>query len=338
MRLTFACLLVTSCVCAQPQLDALLAPVHPDVAKWATVVRVQDPVGVPEFTWYELAKSRDAVDFWPASTIKLYAAIAAIEFLNGEGLPLDVTVSYARRLTSDRWVLDCARTVPEMISEVFRRSSNEDYTLLLRMLGIDRINTQFLIPAKGFPHSALMRDYVTYRPVVYENEEPQRITITTPEGKARVFEHTWSGISYAERRGATVLSSTTGNCTSTHELADCLRRVLFHDVLPEAERFALTSAQAKLLVEGDEERGLVGLRNREAGAYGWETSGELVFPNARYYHKAGLISTYALDVCYLADEASGTYLILALASRSGDPQVVRDMAKRIYEAARDDEL
>ena len=33
-----------------------------------------------------------------------------------------------------------------MLSETFRRSSNEDYTLLLRMVGLDRLNSRFLIP------------------------------------------------------------------------------------------------------------------------------------------------------------------------------------------------
>jgi hypothetical protein len=79
----------------------------------------------------------------------------------------------------------------------------------------------------------------------------------------------------------------------------------------------------------------VGLRNKSAGPYGWEQSGEKVFPKARFYHKGGLISTYALDVCYLSDGASGNHLILSLAAQSGKPQVIRDMALKIYEAAKE---
>jgi hypothetical protein len=41
--------------------------------------------------------------------------------------------------------LDYARTMPEMLSEVFLRSCGVDYTLLLRLVGIDRINTELLI-------------------------------------------------------------------------------------------------------------------------------------------------------------------------------------------------
>lgn len=333
----FVCLLPALVAGGEGGLESILGSVEEDVRKWATVIRVSDPGSDPTFQTYHLGDSRDSVAFWPASTIKLYTVIAVLEWMNRKGFPLDSTFTFSRikKGGTGDWVMDCSRTYPEMVSEVFRRSSNEDYTLLLRAIGIDAINRDFLIPEKGFPHSALMRDYVTYRPIVYENREPQRVRVTRPDGRSHVFEHQWSGISYAEQRGATALSSTTGNCTSTAELANCLRRLLFHDSIGEHERFELTSAQAKWICEGDPERGVVGLENRFAGPYGWEKSGELVYPEARFFHKAGLISSYCLDVCYLSDSRSDTHLILSLAARSGDEEVIRKMAHAIYRAARD---
>lgn len=205
----------------------------------------------------------------------------------------------------------------EMVSEVFRISSNEDYTLLLRFVGIDRINTKFLIPERGFPHSALMRGYVSHRPVVYISQEPQRITLYAGQAKPVRLDHRWSGVSYSQPRGATIISDTTGNCTSTRELADCLRRLVFHSVLSQSQRFGLTDEQAKFVVEGGD--GLTGLENRNADAYAWQGAGE-VFPQARCYHKSGVISTYTLDVAYLDDTVSGKRFILALAAESGKPR------------------
>ncbi len=334
VRTALVAITASSAVSQTSPLDTILADCHPKVRKWATVVRVENPTTKPTFRTFHLRDSESAVDFWPASTIKLYTVIAAVEWLNREILPIESTIVFSRKTEEGKWVQDCARTVPEMMSEVFRRSSNEDYTLLLRMVGIDWINTQFLIPAKGFPHSALMRDYVTYRPVIYENDEPQRIRVVPPKGNEKTFEHTWSGKSYAQERGATVLSSTTGNCTSTMELAECLRRVMFHEHLPKDERYAITTEQAKWIREGDKKRGVVGLENRSAGAYGWDKSGEVVFPKARYFHKAGYISSYALDLCYLTDEESDNHLILAVAAKTGDKDVPRAMARAIYEAAK----
>jgi hypothetical protein len=315
-------------------LEEALKDVHPEIPKWATIIKVTSPDDEPQFETVHLGDSENRVDFWPASTIKLYTVIAGVEFLNEHRMPLDSVVVFSRPDENGGFVRDCARTFSEMMSEVFRRSSNEDYTLLLRMMGIDYVNTRFLIPERGFPHSALMRDYVTYRPVIYENDEPQMIELVAPDGRRTVIRHEWSGVSYAEQRGATVLSSTTGNCTSTAELANCVRRLVFHEHISPDERFHITSDQARFILNGDEARGIVGFKNRSAGAYGWEQSGEVVFPDADFYHKGGLISTYVLDVGYISHESTGNHIIFALAAHSGTEQVMRDMAKAVFESIR----
>jgi hypothetical protein len=309
-------------------LDALIDPIDPDITKWASLVVLEGDDSHPKFSWHHYRDSENAVDFWPASTIKIYAAVAALEYLNELQYPLDCALIYERR-TESGWQLDTARTMREMISEVFRRSSNEDYTLLLRFVGIDRINTEFLIPERGFPHSALMRDYVVHRPVVYENTEPQRVRIVKPDGTSRLIEHKWSGVSYAEQRGATVLSSTTGNCTSTQELAECLRRIMFHEILPDSERYRLTPEQLSLLRFGGD--GLYGLENKEAGPYAWEGRLKEIYPKARFFHKAGMISNYTLDVACIDDESSHTRFILCVAAETGKGDTVRKMAGALAE-------
>lgn len=108
-------------------LEAVLDPVGPGLKKWASVCTVtRDAAGQPAFDWAHFRDSGSATDFWPASTIKLYAVVAALEFLNERGFSLETIVSFEHREANGCWVLDCARTVREMISETFRRSSNED--------------------------------------------------------------------------------------------------------------------------------------------------------------------------------------------------------------------
>ncbi len=322
----------SSCLAQPGSLDDVLAGVSPEIAKWASVVFVAGDGSEPTFEWHHYRDSAEAVNFWPASVIKIYAVVAALEYLNELGLGLDCTLTFERQ-TDGQWVLDSARTMREMISEVFRRSSNEDYTLLLRFVGIDRINTSILIPEGGFPHSALMRGYVRGRPYEYVREEPQRITVRTPGGQSKVIEHRWSGTSYSQQRGATVISETTGNCTSTRELAECMRRIMFHEHLPPHERYHLTPEQLRLIREGG--YGLTGLENRLAGPYAWKDAVETVFPKARYFHKAGVISNYSLDLAYVDDEASGTRFILAVAAQSGKTEMVTEMARRIATWVRD---
>jgi len=307
-------------------LDELLVDVSPDVTKWASVVIVTEEDGRPRFEWHHFDDSADAVNFWPASAIKIYTVVAALEYLNELGLDTDCTLTFERK-TDGVWVLDCARTMREMISEIFRRSSNEDYTLLLRFVGVDRINTSFLSTERGFPHSALMRGYVLGRPYEYIREEPQRITVRAPNGESQVVEHTWSGTSYSKQRGATIISDTTGNCTSTREMAECLRRIMFHEQLPAAERYNLTAEQVRFVREGG--AGLTGLKNRNAGPYAWERGADAVFPGAAYYHKGGLISTYSLDLAYVDHEATGARFIVCVAAGTGKTSTIRAMSRRI---------
>ena len=290
---------------ASPELDAALDAVAPGLQKWATVCVVTPGAdGAPAFDWHDYAQSGNATDFWPASAIKIYAAVAALELLNEHGFPLDATVGFEHRERDGAWVLDCARTVREMLSEVFRRSSNEDYTLLLRMAGIDRMNTQFLTPERGFPHSALMRGYVLGRPYGYVREEPQRITLRAADGRTTTFEHRWSGRFYAEERGCKIIDARTGNVTSPRELAECLCRVLFAEHVAESDRYRLTPDQLDFLRHGG--AGLTGLETRDESSSpaAWKDGLDAVFPKARFFHKCGMISNYALEVAYVDDSAA----------------------------------
>ena len=300
-------------------LDEALDGIAPDVKKWASVCIVTDrPDGTPEYAWHDYLGRSDERDFWPASAIKLYTAVAALELLAERRFPLDTTLTFEHHEGAGAWAVDCARTLREMLGEVFRRSSNEDYTLLLRLVGIDRINTRFLIPEKGFPHSALMRGYVLGRPYGYVREESQRIVLRAAD-RSETVEHTWSGRFHAEERGATVIDARTGNVTSPRELAECLRRILFHERLPESERYALTAEQLDFLRHGG--GGQRGLENKDADSdpLAWKGGLDTVFPKARFFHKCGWISSHALEVAYLDDSAqSGRRFILVPVVAAGD--------------------
>jgi len=323
--------------------DPALDAIGPGIKKWATVcVVTTGPDGAPSFVWHDYAKTADATDFWPASTIKLYAAIAALELLNERGFSLETTISFEHQEADGSWVLDCARAMREMLSEVFRRSSNEDYTLLLRLVGIDRMNTKFLTPERGFPHSALMRGYVEGRPYAYLRKEPQRVTLRETTGRTEAIEHTWSGRYYSEERGCTIIDAKTGNVTSPRELGECLRRVLYHEFIPDSERYHLSPDQLDFLRHGG--RGLYGLENKSGDStpLAWDNAVATVFPKARFFHKVGVISNYALEVAAVDDsENSGARFILVPVINAGEAskpekgeKLVTDMSRAIAEWVR----
>lgn len=287
-------------------LEASLDKVAPGIAKWAVVcIATEGAEGKLSFTWHDYRSTADRKDFWPASAIKLFAVIAALERVNEKGLDLDTVAIFEHEESGGQWALDASRTLREMISEVFRRSSNEDYTLLLRLAGVDWINTRLLTKERGFQHSAIMRGYVKERPWAYVREERQRVRLLAREGgRQGMIEHLWSGISYSRERGCTILDPETGNVTTPRELADCLRRLVFHERLPEAERFRLTQDQVRFLREGG--GGLFGLGalTPESGPSAWKGV-SWIFPKARYLHKSGVISNYALDLASVDDSENG---------------------------------
>lgn len=163
-------------------LQTALAAVAPGLPKWVCLCIVHEPAEAPRFEWHGYRDTADRRDFWPASTIKLDAAIAALEQLHALGLP--------------------AQT------------------------------------------------------------------------RAR-FEH------------------------------HCLRRLLFHEVLPEAERFRISPAMLPLLRHGG--TGLSGLETAhpDSGPSSWTPAVQAAFPGARYFHKSGLISNCALDLAAIDARAQG---------------------------------
>lgn len=286
-------------------LEASLDKVAPGVAKWAVVcIASEGTDGKLSFAWHDYRSTADKKDFWPASTIKLFAVIAALERVNEKGFDLDTVAIFEHEGSDGQWTLDASRTLREMISEVFRRSSNEDYTLLLRLAGVDWINTRLLAKERGFQNSAIMRGYVKERPWAYVREERQRVRLLARGGGEAVIEHLWSGVSYSRQRGCTILDPETGNVTTPRELADCLRRLVFHDRLPEAERFRLTQDQVRFLREGGGGLFGLGVLAPESGPSAWKGV-SWIFPKARYLHKSGVISNFALDLASVDDSGNG---------------------------------
>jgi len=219
--------------------------------------------------------------------------------------------------------------MPEMLSEVWRRSSNEDYTLLLRFTGLDYLNRQFLAPDRGFTRSALMRGYWSARPYTYKPAERQRITLRAQDGRMDFVEHLWQGRSWSAQRGATVIDSSTGNMAITRDLADCLRRIVFHDLLPESERFRISPEMVAFLQHGG--NGFSGLdtKDPDSGPHAWD-AGKDLFPEAVFCHKVGLISNEVIELAAVDDRArSGKAWVFCLRAGTGQEKVMVDLCRAV---------
>ena len=78
----------------------------------------------------------------------MFTATAALEILSALNMSIDATATFYRR-TNGQWIEDITLSFRELIHRTFNCSSNETYTLLLRLAGIDWLNTDFFVPEKG---------------------------------------------------------------------------------------------------------------------------------------------------------------------------------------------
>jgi hypothetical protein len=114
---------------------------------------------------------------------------------------------------------------------------------------------------------------------------------------------------------------------------------MFHEHLPEHDRYKLGAEQLDFLRHGG--GGLRGLETNasESGASSWEDGVRKVFPKARVFRKTGLISNYALEVTYVDDAMeSGRQFILVPVIAAGSEtkpesgeKLVSQMAQAISE-------
>lgn len=254
------------------------------------------------FRWFDhRGTSLERDTWWPASSIKLYAAIAALERVNamGFGPRANVTFHYERG--------DVTQSVRNLIRRALIPSNNVAFDRLVEIVGFDRLNKKFFAPAKGFwstvlnrGYSGRMRDEETGRGT---HRYSSRITISkgkrSKELPARVGKGTYDCPEH-------------GNCTPLIELAEAMRRVAFHESLPEAQRFKLskrTLNELKRAIGKRKPRGNGVVDGLRAG-FGEEHPIEVM-------HKPGYANKWFSDVVYVKSKVDGSQWVVAVANHPG---------------------
>jgi hypothetical protein len=223
--------------------------------------------------------------FWPASSIKVLAAVGALEFVGTMGFSGAATVSFAGDKT--------ARTIQSIYNAALTVSSNADYDLLVEIAGVDWLNKQFLTPARGFPVTVIQRSYAGGDP--YHTP-----AMTLVEGGRKV--------TVPARTSSVDTSCAQGNCSDLFEMSESVRRVVLNDEIPPADRFHVTPAD------------VTGLSGALLAAQGWIAPAVTLVLGAgtRIYSKPGYVPNLdCMDVTFL--DAKGQRLLLSatVPERSG---------------------
>lgn len=266
-------------------------------------VRVR-PDGSPVTEWFDWrGTSDDRDDWWPASTVKLYAAIAALERVRAMGYPPSAWLTY--HYEDDEPV---RMRLADLVRLAIVPSNNQAFNRLVELAGFDWLHSRFFTRENGLgstvflrAYSARIRDPETGHGV---NRFSPRITIEHG-GRRQVLE--------AREGTGRHECPNQGNCTTLRELAESIRRVMLHEHLPPAERFDLGPRELELLREA-----LVAPR-REHGQRlvdaVQEGFGEGV--PLRVYHKPGYAYRWASDVMFVHRTDTDQRFIIAAAAWPG---------------------
>ena len=241
----------------------------------------------------------DRDDWWPASTVKLYAAIAALETTRRLGMRprARATFRYPDKARKGR--------ISGLVHMALVPSNNLAFDRLVELVGAQDFNERFLSPRNGLGDTVMLRSY--YGRVRLEgtnigtNRDSPEIVIEDKGVRSTLP---------ARYMRKELPCEEEGNCTTLDNLAEALRRVMLHEKLPASERFALGPRELDVLRRA--------LRHRKKRGNGVVDGLREGFGKGlTVAHKPGYSRKWFSDVVYAFDERSGRAWIVAMAGFPG---------------------
>lgn len=248
----------------------------------------------PAYAFVEAGGGAFTENFFPASAIKVLAALGALDYLAGFGLTGDA-------------VVDDGYTVRDYYDAALRWSSNEDYSALVRLAGVAWLNNRFL-PDNGFADTAIQEPYgadeqVRWSPAMALSEQGREVDLPAREGDD---DYGCDG----------------GNCSNLFDLADAVRRVVLDRELPAGERFALAPAD------------IAGLQDALLGAEGFIAPGvaDVLGPDAKIYSKPGWVPGLdCVEAAVIDAGGAGRYLVAVSAPDDDGCDMLPRMARGVLD-------
>jgi hypothetical protein len=283
-------------------LDADLRAIGYDVPEKANVyaVRVVEGAQGRVYEQYQAGGGALATDFWPASSIKVLAALGALDFARSLGYTGAATVSF-----DDGGPTQTIRSIYE---PAIRDSSNYDYDLLVRIAGRDRLNDEFLTARNGFPVTSISRSYSGLE----FDESPAMIL---EEGDRRTYVPVRKAEGDPECRP--------GNCSNLFEMAESVRRIVLNDQLPAEQRFDLDPTDLRALSDA----------LLAADGFFSDAVATVLGPGARIWSKPGDADGLdCLDVTFIESKGGRRFLLAATVPHSeGGCDALARLARGVLE-------
>ena len=271
----------------------------PETFKALIIEIVRDGSG--NFMYYPMdlnGTSGDRDNWWPASTVKLYAAIAALEKSRAMGFTpkAELTFEYEDSPVSQSLEL--------LVKRALIDSRNPEFDRLVEFVGSGRLNKSFLVRAKGIRDTVMTRCYSgrVLHPELGKcsNRHSPPIRILEKR-RSRSLQETFNPTPYDCDRE--------GNCTTLADLTEALRRVMMHEHLPPSKRYELGPKELSLLRSALHKKAKGGVND------GIRT----VFKGRPFeiFHKGGYADRWFSDNIFLRINDTNEQWIIALVNRPG---------------------
>ena len=337
-----------------PRFDEILN--HPDHYRLQILyTRIdRDDANRPSFTSKQFNVQTDRY-FYPASSIKLPAAVLALEKLNRLGidgldrytsLRIDSAYGGQTAVTADPSAPDSLPTIAHYIKKILLVSDNDAYNRLFEFLGQRYLNESF--QKKGFSDVHIIRrlsvpgtpdqqratnPFTFYRDadVIYRQPlviNPDTMSVHMPDvrqGKGYIS----NGKLIEER-----IDFSNSNYISLESLQGILRSVIFPDAVPAARRFDLSADEYRFLYR------YMAMRPRESDIADYldeasYSDGYVKFlmvgeskaripAHIRIFSKSGMAYGYLIDNAYIVDFDNGIEFLLSAVVQVNANQIYND--------------
>lgn len=258
-----------------------------------------DRSGVRSERRFDWRGTSDDDDGWnPASSVKIFAGIAAAQYARELGFSDAATVTF-HGAGGDR-----SRRLSDLLQAALGPSDNIAYNELVQFVGFDRMNGTFLSRGNNLSRTGLRRAYERRRWM--EMGESPSFMVSPPisiteGGRTRDLD---------AREGSVRIDCGNSACTSLNDLAEAMRRLMLQEQLASNDHFGLDRQELRTI-----RRALRTTRRRGEEVVS-ALRGELP-PDTRFYHKAGFSLEWYSDVVYISPPASNQAWIVALAGYPG---------------------
>ncbi|MDX9721693.1 MAG: serine hydrolase, partial [Myxococcota bacterium] len=243
--------------------------------------------------------SSDDVEGWnPASTVKLFAAIAALQRIDEQGFSPAAQVTFQGKRSR-------THSVKELLDAAIVKSDNLAYNRLVQLAGFDRLNGAFLNERNGIRNSALSR--------AYEQSEWLKL------GESASFRNA-PAISFSEGKRSALREASSGSyapfcsraaCTTLQDLAEAMRRVMLQEYLPQHQSFELSPDSLAILrraLRAERARG-----NEVVDAF----SAVFADGDVQFYSKPGYSEGWYSDTVFISDPHRRQAWVVAMAGYPG---------------------